>query len=436
MVKTEKPVKGYRNILILLIVTAVLGGIYFTLSKRTDPAVTGQLFQFPKDDEIKTIHLTNSFGSFTFKKNEEGWMLTEPGNYRIFPEKFAIMEKFLVTLPIVRKLDSELEEYGLLNPAITIELTSKKNIHKAFSIGNLTPSKAQVYIKDNQSGNIYICDAGSIAQLEGSLNAYRAKEVFSIDKYNINRIVYFKNGEKLISLKTFNGVDWMLDFPFEAPARNLVVYEILLNMRNMSISGFPEKDTQNISEIGLTDPVDVIEVADIEGKTQRIEFGIAENKMIYVRSGSQEDIARVFQIDVDFSKFTSENLLNFAPLKTNIDSIVKIEIDTSSQSYSFDIDHATEPPIIRSFGQELDYEKFISFFVKYINLSADGYDQNTHSGQPYMTLKTTYSNGQNAVLQLYSRDSDSFYMATEDNSKFFIHKERVNLLMERIKEVL
>ena len=428
--------KGYRGILILLVVAAVLGSVYLILSSRTDPAATGQLFRFPQQDEIKTIHLTNTFGSFTFQKNEEGWVLTEPGNYRIYPEKMAILEKFLITLPIVRTIDTELKEYGLSTPRITVDFTSKKNIHKAFSIGNLAPSQAQVYIKDLQSGRIYLCDAGYIAQLEGSLNAYRAKEIFSIDKFNITAIAYYKNGEKVVNLKKLNSGDWVLDFPYEGPVRIIEIREILQNMTKWSISGFPDKETLDISKIGLKDPVDTIEVLDAYGKSQRIDFGNIDNGMIYTRTGSQEDIAKVFQVDVDFSKFSAENLLFYVPLRTTIDQVTKIEMVTTTESTSIDIDPSADPPVIHSNGQVLDYENFLSFFVKYIGLSANGYDQNTFTGQPYMTLTTTFTNGQKAVLRLYTRDSDSFYMVTEDNSHYFVNKDKVDLMIKRLQDSL
>lgn len=426
--------KGYRSIFILLIIVIVLGSVYFILNSRTDPAATGQLFRLPQGDEIKTIHLTNNYGKFVFQKNEEGWILTEPGNYRVFPEKAAIMEKFLIALPIIRVLDSQLGEYGLTNPRITVDFTSKKNIHKTFSIGNLAPSQAQIYIKDTQNGKIYLCDAGYIAQLEGSLNAYRTKEVFSIDKYNIAGIIYYKNGEKAVGLKKLSGRDWVLDFPFEGPVRNIEINEILKNMTKWSISGFIDKEPLENSKIGLKDPVAAVEVLDANGRSQRIEFGNSDNGMIYTRTGSQEDIAKVFQVDVDFSLFSTENLLYFVPLKTTIDSAIKIEIVTPLKSTTVDIDHSADLSIIRSNGKVLNYEKFVSFFVRYIGLSANGYDQTTFTGQPSMTLTTTLINGQKAMLRLYTRDANSFYMVAEDNSHYFVNKDKVDLMMERLQD--
>jgi hypothetical protein len=173
---------------------------------------------------------------------------------------------------------------------------------------------------------------------------------------------------------------------------------------------------------------------DANGKLQRIEFGNIDNGMIYARTGSQEDVAKVFQVDVDFSMFSAEKLLYFVPLKTTIDSIAKIEIVTSTESTTIDIDHAADPPIIRSNGQVLEYEKFVSFFVKYIGLSANGYNQTKFTGQPAMTLTTTFSNGQKATLRLYTRDANSFYMVTEDNSHYYVNKDKVDLMMERLQD--
>ena len=419
----------------LALIAALFAGAYFVINADSDPLKTGKLYQFSSSDSVRQIKIVNNYGAFTFSKDNDVWELTEPGNYRVNQQKMTVMEKFLLDMPINRILDSDLPEYGLTKPAVIIEFTTLKNIHKKLYIGNITPSKAQIYLKDDQSGRVFIVDAGSTTQFDGSLNAYRGKEIFSIDQNSISEVSYIKNGKKILTFKNFGPQNWQLTYPIAAPARKVEISEIIVKMRKWSAAGYPESGGINYADMGLKDPVDVLELTDSAGNSQRLEFGKTENAMIFVRTGSQEDIARLFSVDIDFSQFTVEKLVFVAPLQDTIQNIAELSITTAGQSYSFALDHTTDPIKIKLVDKQVPYEDFITFFVKFTNLSADGYDEVSTPGSVFLNLTTTSIDGSKKVLIIKERDEKSYYMEITGKTTYYVNKEEIDQLLYRLEAV-
>ena len=420
----------------LALIAALFAGMYFVINADSDPLKTGKLYQFSSSDSVRQINIVNNYGAFAFSKSNDVWELTEPGHYRVNQQKMSVMEKFLLDMPINRILDSDLPEYGLTKPAVIIEFTTINDIHKKLYIGNITPSQAQIYLKDDQSGRVFIVDAGSTTQFDGSLNAYRGKEIFSIDQNSISEVSYFNNGNKTLTFKNFGPQNWQLTYPIAAPARNVEISEIIVKMRKWSAAGYPEEGAINYADMGLKDPEDILELTDTSGNSQRIEFGKTENAMIYVRTGSQEDIAKLFSVDIDFSQFSVEKLVFVAPLQDAIQNIAELSITTSGASYIFALDHTTDQIKIKLADKQVPYEDFITFFVKFTNISADGYDEVSMPGSVFLNLTTTSIDGSKKVLIIKERDENSYFMEITGKTTYYVNKEEIDQLLYRLESVI
>ena len=91
-----------------------------------------------------------------------------------------------------------------------------------------------------------------------------------------------------------------------------------------------------------------------------------------------------------------------------------------------------QPPRITSNSEEIPYEAFVSFFVKYLSLSADGYESVTKPGEETLLFKTTYLDGQTTEVRLLERDADSFYLQVGGQTGFYLSNKKVNLLLDRL----
>lgn len=421
--------RKYLGLIVLAGAAAILAGIYFSLSQSTDPAQTGQLYQFSPGEGLNEISVTNQYGSFTFAHENDKWVMTKPDRYRVNQEKIKIMADFLLDLPINRALDSDLPEYGFTKPNITIKFVSTSNQVHSFYIGNMTPSKAQVYLKDAQTGKIYVCDIGPVAQLDGSLTAFRDKDIFTIDKTQITRLVYYEGTQKQLDVERSASQDWQMTYPYTAPARSVELNEITGKMLSWSVAGYPEEGPLDLAAVGLDSPSHVLEVSDASGQSQRFEFGKSEEGMIYVRSGEKNDVVKLFSVDIDFTKFSPDKLLFVLPLRTTIDQVTHIRLDANNQSTTLDINHSLNPPQISLSGSEIPYSEFITFFIKYIDLSADGYDPAGKAGALNMVLTTSYVDGSTRELKLYDRDENSVFMELNGKTQFFMSKEQIKQLL-------
>ena len=285
---------------LLALVAVVLGGVYVLLSRDTEPTTTGFLYTFPSGDRLEEMRIVNQKGSVLLARKDGKWDITEPGAYRANQQKAGLMEDFLLALPIKRQLEGAAPEYGFDDPQATIEMTSTSGIRKAFLVGNLTASKAQVYLKDKDSGRVFVSDLGSVTQFDGSLDAYRDKDIFSVDKNNIVEFSYFVDGEKQVTAKRTNGQDWQLTYPYEAPAREIEINEFLIGLRKWSAIMYPTREQLDYKGLGLDPPRQALEVVDAKGQKQRLELGAEAEGLRFVRSGSEEDVAGIFAVRCEF----------------------------------------------------------------------------------------------------------------------------------------
>jgi hypothetical protein len=422
-------VKRHIGLIILTISAVTLAATYFILSKETSPTKTGKVFDISSSDSINEVKLINSYGEFLFEKEEGTWKLLEPGVYNVNQKKLLLIEKALLDLQINRTLDQELPEYGLENPKITVAFSTTKNIHRTLYIGNLTPSESQVYIKNPESNEVFVSDIGTIAQFDGSLAAYRGKEVFFINKEEIIELSYIKDGVRSLSLVYLGPKNWQITYPISAPARYIEIGELMVAMRKWTAAGYPDTANTDYKTYGLDTPQNALVLKDASGKTQTIEFGNTNNGLIYVRTGTKEDILQLYSTDVDFPLFTVEKLLFVLPLQTKIENVTELKIESSDKTSTYKLDHTKSPIEITLSGKNIPYEDFVTLFVKYTGLSADGYDDKTEPGPTFLTLTTTYVDGTKESVNLYERSADSYYIESSEYKNLYIDKEQVDRLI-------
>lgn len=427
--------KAYRNVIILFVLFVILAATYFIMGQRAAPAGSKQLYRFSNDESLQEIRVNNRFGAFTFNKEGDTWVITAPDRYRANQQKTGIMEEFLLNMPINRVLDQEIEAYGFADPLATVTLVTSDGVEHTFDIGSRTSSQAQVYLRDKESGNILISDIGAVSQFDGSLTAYRDTDLFSTDLANVAQISYFDDQDKRITVARDGPQNWRLTYPYEAPARFIELNELVLGMNEWKAVGYPDEGL-DFAAMGLDQPLHTLEVTDKAGKEQRLEFGDTEDGSIFVRIGGPQDIVKLFAIDVDFDPLAADKLLFYQPLRTTIDKVAKIEVEYPRQTVLFELDHATQPPLITANGTAVAYEDFLSFFIRYIGLSAGGHDPQSAAGSAEMTLTTTYNDGTTKRVSLLDRDTSTLFIEDEDETVFYIDREKIAQLIYRLEVAL
>ena len=226
-------------------------------------------------------------------------------------------------------------------------------------------------------------------------------------------------------------------YPYAAPARFIELNEFAVGLRKWEAVGYPDEKTLNLAALGLDHPSESLEVSDASGRTQRLDFGIREGGSVYVRTGGPEDVVELFAVDVDFSGLTPAAVLFVAPLRTSVVRVAALDLEYSGQTVHLKLEQtAGQATSVTANGTPIPYDAFVSFFVSYIGLSAEGYDPAGRPGPEVMRLTTTFVDGRSQTMRLLARDDASLYMELDGKTEFYLSREAAQQMIARLEAAL
>lgn len=428
--------KKHRSLLLLAAAVLVLGGILLWMETTDNASVSGTLYRMDEGEAVTDILIENLYGSYAFAKNEEGeWSVSAEGStYRTHASKMELITAALDSIAVTRVLEEELPDYGLEAPQAVVTCTTTGGSTHSFAIGNETASHSEVYIRDQKTGRVMVTTTGAVAQFTGSLSAYRDKEIFTIDKNNIVTVEYYRDGEHQLTVDRTGG-SWQLTWPFAAPARQIVMNELVSEWGSWTAAGFPQEGSHDYESMGLGQSGTWLTFTDASGESQRLTIGSAEGTGTYVRTGGEDEVAVMYTTDLDFSEFTPDALLFVAPLKATIDQLSGITVQTAAGTDSFIIEQLENgKQRVYLNGSEIDLNSFASVFSKYIGMNADGRDPAEITAQKAVAVLTsTYVDGTTAQLALLPRDESTYYMLLEGRTDYYMDATELETLLYRIQ---
>ncbi len=434
--------REYRTIIVLGVIVLLLGGLWFWLDNSEDVTLSGVLFTMEETESIAEVAITNSYGQFSFMPDGESeqWLVVAEGEaYRAHAEKMHLILAALQEFTITRVLEENRPEYGLEEPAIVVQCVTTEGEKYIFGVGAMTAGQNEVYIQDGDTGAIMVSTTAAVAQFDGSISAYRDKEVFTIDHTTINTITYHKDGEQVFSVAKNGSQDWVMTQPLGVAARHIELNEFLSTVTGWTVAGFPEVGVNNYAEMGLQNPTEWMEFTDEAGNTQRIEIGTRDDTYTFVRTGDDNEIALLYTADLDFSSLTVDGLIFYAPLQTTVDEVTAIQIQSEGATTVFEVEQTEGGQIVSSGGKSINTEQFTSVFFAYTSMIADGYEPDmSYEQTPVAQLTTTYTDGSTKTLNLLPYDETNYAMLMEGESRpqFYIAVEELEQLLYRIDAAL
>jgi len=400
--------RSIRNGIILGVICVAFAAAYFIISANENPAAKGVLFSLG-NDEISEVRIVNTFGNYDFYQQDGAWVVESNGVYRTNPEKIKLLLGCLEEFSITRMLTEEKTEYGFDNPEAQVSVSTSNGKGYSFTVGNEAVSGSSVYIKSGD--DVMLTSTAMTSQLTGSLAAYRAKDVLLVDPSNIRSIAYSIEGKEVLKLTNTDYHNWTIEYPFVAPAREVILNELIAKLRTLAIAGYVDA-TSETGETGLINPTSSMTLTDQNGATQTLYFGTVTDTLQYVRIGSESDIVQLYASDLDFSALTPEGVMYIAPLDIPVDSVESVSIQSNGTEDVLALDRSGAEVKATLNGNPIDYtDTFVSIYFKCITINADGYDSNPSTQgarEAMITVKKT--DGEIVELSLYRRDASTLYL--------------------------
>lgn len=403
----KKGRRNLRGIIILICVCVVLAATYFIITATEDPASAGVLFRLGSDS-IARITIDNEYGSFVFEQQDGMWVVESGGVYRTNPKKTDLLLACLEEFEIDRMLPEERSDYGFDDPQAEVSVVTDGGSTYSFTVGNEAIQGISVYIKSGD--DIMLTSTGMTSQLTGSLAAYRAKDVLMVDPATIRSIDYYVDGQKTLSVANTDYQNWNMQYPFDAPARRVVMNELVSRLRSLVIAGYVDSDNAP-NETGLDNAAACMVLTDAAGVQQTLEFGDGDGTLQYVCIGGKDDIVKLYAADLDFSELTPQGVMYIAPLNIGMSQVKSMTIEAAGETDTITLEHDGDAAIAYLNGAELSQSDLVSVYYKYIALNADSFEtEPVSSGECAATCTTTLLSGETVQLSLYERDADTLYL--------------------------
>lgn len=266
--------KLYRNAIILIIILALLFGVYLFVTKTKSKDSSQDRRNFEKIIDLDTmemeeITIENEDEKLIFVKKDKEWELKHPEGIKYDSSKLnsvAINFSSVFVEKVIEENASDLTQYGLDKPVI-VSAKMKDGAVETLEIGNLTPTGGAYYVKKKDSNDVFTTDTYTINKVKIKKNDIRDRVLFTVEPDDITKISMERGGSLVFSAKRPDEEsDWTLTSPIEGNANITALAPMLEAITNSTVSEYVEENPQDVDKYGLAKPSYVLEFETSEGK--------------------------------------------------------------------------------------------------------------------------------------------------------------------------
>jgi hypothetical protein len=316
-------------------VLAVLGGYIWWSNKHPtiDPKVAGPSvtkLMAIDPSTITEIHL-NKKGTdpIVLKKISDVWQITEPKQLSADSEVVSPLSGAFASLNSERLIDdhpTNLDEFGLKDPAEEVDVTTKNGKTEKLLIGSDTPTGGNVYAKMADDPKVYTITAAARTSIDKSLNDLRDKRMLTFNQNKLVSVTLAAKGAP-VEFKTSPDIGWHITKPQPLRADGLVVDDLVrkLNDAKMDLTGAYDPKAA-AADFNTGAKIATVTATDDRG-AQTLEVRQAKDKSYYAKSSVVDSI---YKITTDIGDGLNKSLEDFRSKKLfdfNFDEPTKLEIN-------------------------------------------------------------------------------------------------------------
>jgi len=342
--------KLYRNAIILIIVLAIIVGVYFALDKflpKEEEVVENNGNPFTlidvKYDDVSEVIIENSGTTMVFTRtNADEWGLSSPANVRADKYKSKAVVLNLTPLKankIIEENVKDLEKYGLDKPVVVTVKTSDGE-EKVVEFGKKTLTGENYYARMKGEDTVYTVSDYYGGKLVIDLNYITDRNLFTIKAEDITNFTLFRDGQ--IAFSVYKGEDssWLLSSPVEGSVDASKLQPVLEKVVGISANEYIDKSPEKLVEYGLDNPRYVIEIQTASA-TDKIFVGKDKDKG-NTAYGMLESNGNVFILPLNSLNFVDKPLKDVIDVFAyiiNINDVNKVTVSMDGNYDVFDIEH-------------------------------------------------------------------------------------------------
>jgi uncharacterized protein DUF4340 len=318
----------------------VLSGVIWWSNKKAATAdktpvesKTVKLLNLP-EDQIQGIQIKKRTGeTILLQRNDSKWLIAAPEPLRADPDAISSMLSTLSSLSSDRTVEEKaasMDQYGLTQPAMELNVTDKNNKSTRLLIGDDTPAGSAVYAAIAGDARIFALSSYKKNGFDRSASDLRDKRLLPFDSDKVSSIELTAKKETITFGRSKD--DWQIVKPMPFRADRSQVEELLRNLRDAKMDlNANEDDKKTSAAFNSGTPFASLKVTEVSG-TQELQ--VRKNKDDYYAKSTQ--VAGVYKIssatgtglDKRLDDFRNKKVFDFGFAEPD-----KIELHDGPQSY-------------------------------------------------------------------------------------------------------
>jgi len=328
-------------IIAILVLGALVGTLYWSNHHKPEETTKASTDTPPKilalnQADISKIDLKNKSGDeVALEKNGSGkWQMTAPKPLGVEESVVSGMVYSLSSLDserLVEEKATDLNLYGLAEPALAVVVTEKDNKTQKLLIGDDTPASGGVFAKLDGDPRVFTISKYSKDSVNKTANDLRDKRLLTVDSEKISKIELAAKKQDIEFGR--NKDEWQIVKPKPLRADSSQVDELVSTLTNakMDLGESDEESKKAAAAFASATPVATAKVTDESG-TQELQ--VRKNKDDYYAKSSV--VEGVYKVDSTLGQALAKSLDDFRNKRLfdfDSEDANRIEIHDGSKAY-------------------------------------------------------------------------------------------------------
>lgn len=327
-------------ILSSVILLALVGTLYWSEHRKPKDETTVSADSSPSIVKLDEASITQvdlkkkDAAPIVLAKSGGSWQITEPKPLSADQNMVSSMVSTLSSLRSERVVDdkaSDLQSYGLAQPALEIDLTEKDSKTQRLLIGDDTPTGSGVFAMLTGDPRVFTIASYNKNSLDKSVNDLRDKRLLTVAADKISRLELDRNNQAIEFGRDKD--EWQILKPRPLRADTTRIGELVQKLTDarMDLSGSDVSSKDAASGFAHGTPVAIAKVTGLSG-TQELQ--VRKDKNTYYAKSSVVEGA--YKVDSSLGQAMDKGLDDFRNNKVfdfGFNDPDKIEMHNGSKAY-------------------------------------------------------------------------------------------------------
>jgi hypothetical protein len=402
--------RGLTSTLILVVVLAGLGSyIYFVDSKKPaasadgSPESKGKVFTV-EADKINELRITSQGETSLLKKEPSGWKMIEPTAIEADPPEAIGVASALTSIDIVRVVDenaTNLEQFGLANPPITVAFKTDGGGSGTLKLGNKNSTQSEIYALKNDEKRVFLVSSFQETSFNRKPFDLRDKKILKFDRDKADSLVLAKGATTMEMSRA--GTDWKVVKPVPSRSDYSAIEGFITRLASANMSKLVEENPKDLAKYGLDKPSMTVTIGAGSAKTV-LEVSKAKDGETYARDAARPivfmlDTTLQGDLEKNFDDYRKKELFEFRPFY-----LAKLRAVLDAKTYEFEKQKPATPTdpeswkVTREGGASHTADQTVmdDLLNKLVDLKAESFvDAKTKTGidKPTLVISASYDEG-------------------------------------------